>query len=278
LIAAPTNAEAENTRLRNSSSGSIGGRRAPLDGQEHREGDAAEREGEQRDGRIPAPGHLSGRVEASAAPRPVRGHVARGEQQRDSADGDVEYEHRPPAHRYDQQPAEDRARGRCDPRHRRPHADRAGALRSIGIGRPQHRQRARHEQRHADALGDPGPDEEPDRGGGGTRRRRDREQAQAGEEDAPAPEPVAQRAPGEQQRREHQRVGVDHPLQPGDAALQLAPEVGQRNVDGRRVEDDHEIAEADPDQRQVLAHAIQSSPERFGQDRSVPGYGVGCAR
>jgi len=118
--------------------------------------------------------------------------------------------------------------------HRRPHADRAGALRSIGIGRPQHRQRARHEQRRADPLGDPGPDEEPDRGGGGTRRRRDREQAQAGEEDAPAPEPVAQRAPGEQQRREHQRVGVDHPLQPGDAALQLAPEVGQRNVDGPR--------------------------------------------
>jgi hypothetical protein len=233
------------------------------------EGQAREREGA---------GHLSGRVEASAAPRPVRGHVARGEQQRDSADGDVEHEHRPPAHRCDQQPADDRARGRRDPRHRRPHADRAGALRSIGIGRPQHRQRARHEQRRADPLGDPGPDEETDRGGGGTRRRRDREQAQAGEEDAPAPAPVAQRAPGEQQCREHQRVGVDHPLQPGDVGVQLAPEVGQRDVHGRRVEDDHEVAEADPDQRQVLAHAIQSSQECFGQDRSVPGYGVGCAR
>ena len=46
---------------------------------------------------------------------------------------------------------------------------------------------------------------------------------QAGDEGALAPEPVRRRAGEHQQARHHDRVGVDRPLQPRDAGVQLRP-------------------------------------------------------
>ena len=64
-------------------------------------------------------------------------------------------------------------------------------------------------------------------------------------ERAAAPEPVTQAARGEQQAGEHQRVGVDHPLQLAVRRVELAHDRRDRDVEDRVVEHDHEQAEAE---------------------------------
>ena len=89
-----------------------------------------------------------------------------------------------------------------------------------------------------------------------------REDDEAGEEHALAPDQVAG-APAEQQEAaEEQRVGVDDPLQ-----VRLGqPEVGldrrQRDVHDRRVEDDHELREADEDEDEPGVDAVRARVHR----------------
>ena len=90
--------------------------------------------------------------------------------------------------------------------------------------------RARDERRHA--AGERG------------RGRRGTEDDEAEGERALAPEPVAEAAGGEQQAGEHERVGVDHPLEVADARAEVAHQGGQRDVDDRVVDHDHEQAHA----------------------------------
>jgi hypothetical protein len=51
--------------------------------------------------------------------------------------------------------------------------------------------------------------------------RSDREDRQPGGEHPAAPQPVGQRAGRQHQRRQRQRVGVDHPLQVGEAGAEV---------------------------------------------------------
>ncbi len=80
-----------------------------------------------------------------------------------------------------------------------------------------------------------------------------REHDQPGHEHAPAPEQVSQRAGRQQERGERERVGVDHPLQVGERGMQRALDVGQRDVDDRDVEQQHEDRHRDGDQGPPLA-------------------------
>ncbi len=57
------------------------------------------------------------------------------------------------------------------------------------------------------------------------------EQHQAGLEDAPPPEAVGHRPGRHQQAADHQRVGVDRPLQAAQRGVQPPPDGGQRHVD-----------------------------------------------
>ena len=75
----------------------------------------------------------------------------------------------------------------------------------------------------------------------------------ADREHDPAAEPVGDRAGREQQRGERQRVGVDDPLQVGEAGAQRLLDVGERDVHDRDVEQEHEDAGADRDQRPPFA-------------------------
>ena len=75
---------------------------------------------------------------------------------------------------------------------------------------------------------------------------------QADDEDAPAADAVGERAGGQQQRGERQRVGVDHPLQVGEVRVQVALDRRQRDVHDRDVEQEHEGRRADGDQRPPL--------------------------
>ncbi len=66
------------------------------------------------------------------------------------------------------------------------------------------------------------------------------EDAEAEREDAPPPEAVAEGRAGEQQHGEGERVGVDGPLEPGEAGVQVGADHRQRRRDDEVVERDHE--------------------------------------
>ena len=73
---------------------------------------------------------------------------------------------------------------------------------------------------------------------------RDSEDGEAEQQRAPAPEAVAERAREQQQAGEHERVGVDDPLQLADVGVEVAHERRERDVDDRVVDHDHEQADA----------------------------------
>ena len=62
------------------------------------------------------------------------------------------------------------------------------------------------------------------------------------------PMQVAGPAAEQQEAAEQQRVAVDDPLQVGRREAEVALDRGQRDVGDRRVEDDHELREADQDE------------------------------
>ena len=78
---------------------------------------------------------------------------------------------------------------------------------------------------------------------------RDGEQDRAGDEDPLAPDDVRRAAAEQQEAAEEQRVAVDHPLEVGLAEVEVLLDRRQRDVDDRRVQDDHELGQADQDQR-----------------------------
>ena len=67
------------------------------------------------------------------------------------------------------------------------------------------------------------------------------EHDQAGEQESLAAEAVAEAAGGQQQRREHQVVGVDDPLQLRVRRMQLANKRRERDVDDGRVQHHHQL-------------------------------------
>jgi len=84
------------------------------------------------------------------------------------------------------------------------------------------------------------------------------EDAEPDREDAPPAEPVAQRTGRQQEGGQHQRVGVDHPLQAGEAGVQFPLDVRQGDVDDGDVEQQHEGRDRDQDEGPPLAlHGAQ---------------------
>jgi hypothetical protein len=73
----------------------------------------------------------------------------------------------------------------------------------------------------------------------------DREDPQAPGEHPPAAQPVGQRAGGQHQRRQGQRVGVDHPLELGEAGPEVLLDRRQRRVHDGDVEEQHEGGDGD---------------------------------
>jgi hypothetical protein len=117
----------------------------------------------------------------------------------------------------------------------------------------QQRQRGREHDRPADALTAAGENQERGARGQAAEQRRDREESEADREHELAAEQVGQRPSGEQQRGERQRIGVDHPLDVGEARVQVGGDLGQRDVDDRDVEQQHERRHADDHERPPLS-------------------------
>ncbi len=128
--------------------------------------------------------------------------------------------------------------------HRAPDAERDAALAPAEL-RGDERERRRQDRGAADALQQPGDDQQSAGGGQAG------EEGRAGEDDEPAQEDpaptdqVAQPAERHQQRGEDQAVdGVD-PLGGGEVDPQVLDDHGDRDVHDRDVDDDHRDAQAE---------------------------------
>jgi hypothetical protein len=93
----------------------------------------------------------------------------------------------------------------------------------------------------------------PSRGGGEPTDQAGRaEHGESRQQHSLAAEAVREAPRGQDQRGEHQVVGVDHPLQLARGGVQLAHEAGQGHVDDGRVEVDGERGEEQRHQYQGL--------------------------
>ena len=105
------------------------------------------------------------------------------------------------------------------------------------------------------------------------RRRGDAEHREPGEQRAPAPVAIAERAGQQQQPGEHERVGVDHPLQLADVRVEVAHQRRQRDVDDRVVDDDGEQAHAQHAERRASAaragHDVTAAGSRPARGRAA---------
>jgi hypothetical protein len=79
--------------------------------------------------------------------------------------------------------------------------------------------------------------------------RKDAALKDAAGKDEPAAVPVGEGAGGEDERRERDRVRVDHPLEPRQARVETTLDRRQRDVDDRDVDEEHERRRADRHQR-----------------------------
>ena len=140
------------------------------------------------------------------------------------------------------------------PRSRPWNAEAMSASAVANIAAPPMPWKARASCRNVDVLGGTAGD------------RADHEQRRTDHEHLAAAVEVGERAGGQQQRREAERVGVDHPLQVGEARAELALDVGERDVHDRDVEQQDEDAEADRGQRPPLGVAAGPRLGRRGGD------------
>ena len=138
----------------------------------------------------------------------------------------------------DQVAAEQRPERRRHPAQPRPGADRAGAVAGPEAGLDD-RQAARRQQRPADALDEPGEDQQLRARRHRAEQRGDGEEPDAEDEDAPPPVAVAERAAEQDQRGQGQQVAVEDPLQGAGAGAEVAADVRQGDVDDGAVEEGH---------------------------------------
>ena len=164
-----------------------------------------------------------------------------GQPQQQRSDGHVDQEDPAPAGAVDEQAADDGADGQRGAGDGAPHAEREAALATLELVREQGERGGEHGRR-SDALGAARDVEgEP----GARRAARCREQCegeQAGGEDRSPADPVGERAGREQRRGEGEGVGVDHPLQLGEAGVEIVADDGEGDVDDGDVEQQHRRA------------------------------------
>ena len=71
------------------------------------------------------------------------------------------------------------------------------------------------------------------------------EQDDPGDEHPPATDEVTKTTPEQQEAAERDQVAIDHPRQARLREVQVALNMGQRNVDDRGIEDAHQLSQTD---------------------------------
>ena len=167
---------------------------------------------------------------------------------RGDADGHIDEEDQAPAEAARQRATDERPDRNRSADGRSPRGDRLSALTPLEVLTDEGEPGGEH-RRSADALQGPRPDEHRDRSGDAAEQRRGGEDDEAEDEHALSPEAVRDRAPAEDERGKGQRVGVDDPLQVGEACVEVPLDRRQRDLDDRDVDEQHERRRADRDQR-----------------------------
>ena len=174
--------------------------------------------------------------------------VAPGHEHREGGDRDVDDEDPAPVERLGEGAAEQRADGVADAGDAEDQPAGEAGLR-FRQRRERHPEDRRPHQRAADAHADPGADQDAEVGRCRTDRREGGEQDRADEEDAAAAEHVGDPPARDDRHPEHQRVGVDDPLDAADVGVEVALDRGQGDVQRGEVVGDHEDAEPHRDER-----------------------------
>jgi hypothetical protein len=182
-------------------------------------------------------GRLPGQIEAAIVPFPLRLLDLQHQEGADQADRQIDEKDAPPAIGAEQQPADDRAGPDGDAASCGPPSHRLGPkLGVMGGGVVHERQGGGHHGRRAYALDYPARDQQ-----GSVRRqaagqRAESEQPETRQVDAARAKTVAQKPGAQQQRREHQGIGIDDPLQAGGIGVQRLGELRQGDIDDGHVE------------------------------------------
>ena len=117
----------------------------------------------------------------------------------------------------------------------------------------------RRDDRAADALHGARRDQHPLRRREPAGERREREERDPEQEQPAMAVEVAEPAAEQQEAAEGQQVGVDDPRERGLREAEVVPDRRQRDVHDRRVEHDHQVAEAEDDQRDRAALSMLMS-------------------
>ncbi len=192
---------------------------------------------------------------------PHIGDEENSQQDHEGTDGNVDKEDVPPVECADQEPAQGRARDRGNSGDGSPDAERRAAALRREDSR-QYRQRLRQQQRRSDPLDDAETHQPAHAGREPAGCGRQRERDHAHDEHPALPEQVTEPASRDQQDREHQGVGVDHPQNAVQRRVQSGDHVGDRDVHDRQIEQRHEESERHDDQHDpgvaaILAHEIR---------------------
>ena len=171
------------------------------------------------------------------------------------ADWDVEVEDGFPPEPLGQHSADQRSDGDGRAQRSPPDPECRPSIGAVELLRDQGQRGGEH-HRPARALGPTSQVQEQRAPGQAAQRGGRGEDDQPEQEHALAPQAIGQRSRAEQEGGQGQRVGVDHPLQVREARLQRTLDRGQRDVDDRHVEQQHERAYADDAQRPPLARAV----------------------
>ena len=205
---------------------------------------------------ISAPGRSGRRLSSDLG---LRQPAAAGEHDR-GAERQVDEEDEAPVGELDQGAAEGRADRRRRGRRGAPEADPGGAA----LGREaveDDRQRGRGDHRRGDALDDAEGDQQRQRGGRRAEQAGGGEAGDAEQEDAAVAEAVGEPAGRDQQRGDDDEVAVEHP---GEGVPPRAREgggdVGEGDVDDRRVEEGDEGAGAGDRHGRFYVHCHTSRP------------------
>ncbi|KAH0442338.1 hypothetical protein KCU90_g1839, partial [Aureobasidium melanogenum] len=201
--------------------------------------------------------HRTGHVEPFAMSM-----TARGRQERDTerVDGDanrqVDEKDPVPAQQVGQQAAEQDADAAATRADKTIHAHRLGPF--AGLGEQIHDQRQRHsgDDRTAQALHGTRAYQQDLRVRHAASERGQREQRDAAEKKLAVAVQIAEPPAQQQAAAEREHVRIDHPHQRGLAKTEVGCDRRQRNVHDRRIEHDHEHAEAQNDQCQPALVAV----------------------
>jgi hypothetical protein len=177
-------------------------------------------------------------------------HVAERHDDGRQPDGQVDEEAPAPGHQIGQHATQQQPEGRAARGDRRPDAQSLSALLVVLEGGHDDRQRGGGDHGAADALQTTAEDQPGGVLGQAVEQAGDAEQRHACDEQPPAAEQVGHPAAQHQEPAEGQRVAVDDPLQVGAGEVQAALHRGQRDVDDRVVQHDHELSHAGDHQDQ----------------------------